>query len=98
MDRNIEQTIAICEIAKLIKKLKTSEEVMAFLNEVLTESEIDTLSKRWRILKMLRGGSTQRDVSSKMGVSLCKVTRGAKLLKNENSLTSKYLLKEKFNG
>ena len=66
-----------------------------FFKELLTKSEIETLSKRWRILDLLAKGKTQREIAKELQVSLCKVTRGAKILKDKNSVLSKYLIKEK---
>lgn len=81
----------ISEIAKSLKKLKTETDVYNFLLEILTESEVETLSKRWCILKMLKRGKTQREIAKELGVSLCKVTRGAKILKNPKSVIIKNL-------
>jgi len=82
------------EISKLIHKLKTDEEVCAFLTEILTNAEISTLSKRWHILKMLSEGYPQRTIAKELTVSLCKVTRGAKVLKDKNSIIAKEMIKE----
>ena len=84
----------IKEISQIVSNLKTSQEVEQFLNEILTESEIETLSKRWRILNLLKDGKSQRDIAKDLNVSLCKITRGSKLLKNKNSITAKHLIKE----
>ena len=43
------------------------------LDELLTESEIETLSKRWRILNLLNEGVSQREIAKDLGVSLEKV-------------------------
>ena len=82
------------EISNLVKNFYTEAEIIAFFKELLTESEIETISKRWRILKMLANGVTQREIAKELGVSLCKVTRGAKILKNKNSSLVKYLMKD----
>ena len=82
-------------IAELISTLKTKKEILKFLKEILTEAEITTLSKRWRILKLLSEGRTQREIAAELNVGLCKVTRGAKIIKNKDSITTKYLIKEK---
>ena len=87
--------MSIIEISQILSDLKTSVEVEQFLNEILTESEIETLSKRWRILNLLKDGVSQREIAKDLGVSLCKITRGSRLLKNENSITAKFLIKEK---
>jgi len=86
---------SIADISKRLSKLSSSLEIENFLLEILTESEVETLSKRWRILQMLKNGETQRDISKKLNVSLCKVTRGAKILKNNDSMISKILKEEK---
>ena len=83
------------EISKLVKNIDTEAEITAFLRELLTESEIETLTKRWRILEMLKEGCTQREIAKELQVSLCKVTRGAKIMKDKRSILAKYLLKEK---
>ena len=85
---------SIKEISNLISKINSESEIYEFISELLTESEISTLSKRWRILKMLSEGKTQRDFAKELNVSLCKVTRGSRILKDENAILYK-LIKEK---
>ena len=86
---------SIKEIANILNKIKSQDDVYNFLLEILTDSELVTLSKRWRILRMLYEGKTQRDISKELNVSLCKVTRGSKILKDKNAVITKYLIKEK---
>lgn len=81
----------IREISNVLKNISEENEIFKFLTEILTESELDTLSKRWRILKMLKEGKTQREIAKELNVSLCKVTRGSKLLQDRNSVSAKYL-------
>ena len=73
---------SIQELSKLIKRINTEAELLCFFKELLTESELETLSKRWRIMTMLFNGATQREVAKELHVSLCKITRGAAILKN----------------
>lgn len=95
MNRNKLDFQNIKEISALVKNLHTEIEIEAFFKELLTESEIEILSKRWQILKFLVQGATQRDIAKELKVSLCKVTRGAKILKDKNSILANYLVKEK---
>ena len=85
----------LTEIAEKINKLDSKEDVRNFLLEILTNSEVATLSKRWCILKMLYEGKTQREISKTLGVSLCKVTRGAKILKDKNTMITKMIKENK---
>ena len=84
-------------IFSILTKLKTEKEIETFFSEIFTKNELDTLSKRWRIMELLALGDTQRDIAQKLNVSLCKVTRGAKILKNNNAISTKYLNKGKNN-
>lgn len=84
---------SIKQIAKIISNMDENE-AYSFLTEILSESELAVLSKRWRILKMLKSGITQREISKELNVSLCKVTRGSKILKTKNAIVNKYLIKE----
>lgn len=84
----------IKEISKILLN-KSEEEIQRFLAELLTNSEINTLSKRWQILKMLSENRTQRDIAKELNVSLCKVTRGSRIIKNKNSVISKILGEQK---
>lgn len=81
----------ILDISKILKNLEKEEEIYNFLLEILTESELATLSKRWQILLLLKEGKTQRKIAEEMNVGLCKVTRGAKLLKNKSSIIGKII-------
>ena len=87
---------SIQQISNIISKMNSAESEQ-FLTEMLTESELSVLSKRWRILNMLSEGITQREIAKELNVSLCKVTRGAKIIKLNNNIVNKYLIKEKEN-
>ncbi len=60
-------------------------------NELFTKKEILDLTKRIGSLKKLHAGETQRKISSELGISLCKITRGSKILKNDSSVLKKIL-------
>ena len=95
MNRNKERQKAnIMNICQAFKEINSQEEIYHFLAEILTDAEIETLSKRWQILKMLYDGTPQREIAKELHVSLCKITRGASILKKQNSVTKKFLIKE----
>ncbi len=62
-----------------------------FLSELLTPSELHDLVLRWELLELLKEGVSQRKVAARLGVSLCKITRGAKLLKRADSVAARML-------
>lgn len=62
-----------------------------FMKELFSPSEIEDISKRWKVMEMLKRGVSQRSIATKLGVSLCKITRGSKMLKTGGSVTNRIL-------
>jgi len=81
------------ELAKVFADIRDEAEMASFLHEILTPGEIRALSLRWELLKDLFAGETQRHIAAKHGISLCKITRGSKILRKENSVTLQLLKK-----
>lgn len=71
----------IKELAEALVNLKDTNVAEAFLHNILTPSELDEISKRLQIVKMLLKGVPQRDVAKKLGVSMGTVSRGSRELK-----------------
>jgi len=81
------------ELANFFAKISDPEQIERIMSEMLTEREMADVALRWQLLKDLYQGETQRNIAAKHGISLCKITRGSKILKDENSAVLK-LLKE----
>jgi len=65
---------------------KASPELIAdFLYSLFTPSEADEIAKRWALVKEIAQGRPQRDIAKALGLSLCKITRGSRELKKEES-------------
>ena len=52
------------QISSFIFHLQNEDEIECLLQELLTNSEINVLSKRWRILDLLNKKKTQRDIAN----------------------------------
>jgi TrpR family trp operon transcriptional repressor len=74
--------------------IKDKSKMETFLNEILTEKERVDLAYRWLLLEQLQQHRPQREIAAKYHLSLCKITRGARLLKNENSIVKKIIESE----
>lgn len=79
------------DLLKAVLSLDTLEDIELFFEEIFTPAELDDISLRWKLLKDLNQGMTQRKIAQKYGISLCKITRGSKVLKNKDSLVKKIL-------
>ncbi len=79
------------EFAKIVAKISDENDMLGFLQEITTEKELKDMALRWQLLQELNNGVTQRAIASKYGISLCKITRGSKILANKNSIVKKIL-------
>jgi TrpR family trp operon transcriptional repressor len=69
-------------IAKALAASRDRREVYDFLVGILTPQERDQIALRWRIVELLIRGVPQRIIADRLGVSLCKITRGSQVLKS----------------
>ena len=80
------------ELAAAVARLRGPAEVARFLEELYTPSERVELSKRWALMRELLAGKSQRAISRELGLSLCKITRGAKYARAPDSLFRRAVL------
>ncbi|MCK5101145.1 MAG: transcriptional regulator [Desulfobacteraceae bacterium] len=76
IDRNL--LGVICEISDV-------DDLSLLFDELFTSAELSDLNLRWKLMKDLHTGLPQRKIAEKYGISLCKITRGSKILKKKNS-------------
>ena len=61
----------------------TREQMQDFLYGILTPKEIDQLSTRLQIVRMLKKGIPQQKISEYLKVGVATVTRGSRELRNQ---------------
>jgi len=69
------------DLIDILLLCKTKEELSDFLFGLLTENELNEIPARVQIIKMLKMGIPQREISQKLGVGIATITRGAKELR-----------------
>ncbi len=70
------------ELIEVMLKLKTKKELLDFLRGILTPKELNQLSTRLQIVKLLKNGMNQQNIAKSLGVGIATVTRGSRELKN----------------
>ena len=85
------------EIIKIFTEISDQKEMEKLFNEILTDKERKDICLRWLLMKEIHQGTSQREIASKFGISLCKITRGAKILKNKRSICKKLIKETKKN-
>lgn len=73
------------ELVEIMTNVKDKRQMRKLLEELFTKAELTDIAKRWYIMKSLAEGKPQREIAKNMEVSLCKITRGSKVLKYDDS-------------
>ncbi len=81
------------DLLQVISTLKNPEELERFFKDLFTPAELDDITLRWKLLKDLHKGLPQRKIAQKYKISLCKITRGSRVLKKKDAMVP-HLLKQ----
>ena len=81
------------ELAQILSTVKEKELIEDFLHCLLTPAEVADIAGRWDLVKALWKKTPQREIAQKLGISLCKITRGSRELKKDNSAFMRILSK-----
>jgi len=79
------------EIYRVFSEIDDSSTMRKFFEEIFTPAEIQDVALRWRLMKMLHNRVPQRQIAADLSISLCKITRGSKVLKKRKSVSKKIL-------
>ena len=66
------------ELIKVLLNIKNKNEMEDFLFGILTPKELEEIPMRLQIVKMLKKGIAQHNISEKLKVGIATVTRGSK--------------------
>ena len=78
-------------VAAVLAAIHSPLEVRQFLTELLTPGEVRDIALRWKLLELLADGVSQRKIAEELKISLCKITRGSKILKQKGAVTSRLI-------
>ncbi len=78
------KTAYLDELVSHLLSAKNPEMMASTLKDLLTSSEIEEISKRLQIFKLLKAGMPQRQIAETLGVGIATVTRGSRALKSES--------------
>jgi len=78
-------------VAELFSAVRGPEETGRLLDEMLTPAEVRDLALRWRLVQRLHAGQPQRRIAAELCISLCKITRGSRVLKRPDGVVRRLL-------
>jgi TrpR family trp operon transcriptional repressor len=85
------------ELISVFAQTSSYDDMQKLFEELFTQREKYDFALRWRLMKDLYIGKTQREIANDLGISLCKITRGSKILKEPQSLMAQ-ILEEREHG
>ena len=88
-DPRVEENLA--ELALALAKTQDTLLIKAFLRRLLTPAETADIAARWALVKALEQKTPQREIAKTLGLSLCKITRGSREMKNPDQAFQKML-------
>jgi len=71
---------AIDALAQALLALKTADEVRAFLEDLCTPAELESMGDRWRVVPLLLAGMPYREIHDRTLVSVTTIGRVARSL------------------
>lgn len=78
--RNRKKEMGYAAFAQALLTLKTQEECLAFLEDICTINELDSLSQRLEVAKLLKDEMTYTDIAARTGASTATISRVNKAL------------------
>ena len=90
-DPRVEENLS--ELALALAKTTDASLIKGFLRRLLTPAETADIAARWALVKALENKIPQREIAKNLGLSLCKITRGSREMKNPDRAFQKMLAK-----
>ncbi len=90
-DREREAIEAYDDIINVFAATTDEEDMKALFDDMFTDSERRDLVNRWLLMKDIYQGKPQRQIAADRSLSLCKITRGSRMLKKENGFMRRLL-------
>ena len=88
-DPQVEENLT--ELATALAVTQDVYLIKDFLHRLLTPAEAADIAARWALVKALGQKVPQRQIAKTLGISLCKITRGSREMKDENQTFQKML-------
>ncbi len=93
MRRNIQRVVddALGDMVGAFASVDDPAVMRKLFNEVFTSSERRDIALRWELMKMIQQDVPQREIAARLGISLCKITRGSRVLRSRGSASARIM-------
>ncbi len=91
LDKEKEAEKAFEDIIDIFASVTDKDEMKALFDDMFTPAEMNDMVNRWLLMNDIYTGKPQRAIAKDRNLSLCKITRGSKMLKKENGFMHRLL-------
>jgi len=82
---------ALDEVVQVFASIGEGAVMRKLFEELFTDSERKDVALRWELMKMIQADVPQREIAAELGISLCKITRGSRVLREPGSVAASIL-------
>lgn len=90
-DVKIDLTPWYDDMVKLFTQVESEEDMKALFDDMFTQAEIRDFTIRWKLMNDLYEHVPQRSIAQELRISLCRITRGSRMLKKKDGYVRRRL-------
>lgn len=90
-DVKIDLTPWYGDMVKLFTQVESEEDMKALFDDMFTQAEIRDFTIRWKLMNDLYEHVPQRTIAQELRISLCRITRGSRMLKKKDGYVRRRL-------
>ena len=79
------------DMVKLFTQVESEEDMKALFDDMFTQAEIRDFTIRWKLMNDLYEHVPQRTIAQELRISLCRITRGSRMLKKKDGYVRRRL-------
>lgn len=79
------------DLIRIFTEVKSEEDMKALFEDMFTDAEIKDFTIRWKLMNDLYNHVPQRAIASELKISLCRITRGSRMLKKKDGYVRRKL-------
>lgn len=90
-DVKIDLTPWYDDMIKLFTQVESEEDMKTLFDDMFTQAEIRDFTIRWKLMNDLYEHVPQRTIAQELRISLCRITRGSRMLKKKDGYVRRRL-------
>lgn len=90
-DVKIDLTPWYDDMINLFTQVESEEDMKALFDDMFTQAEIRDFTIRWKLMNDLYEHVPQRTIAQELRISLCRITRGSRMLKKKDGYVRRRL-------